>query len=409
MVEVAATNYKVFAYNAQTHDFSPEGTRAALSVMGAMDTPSDYRKSTQKLSIDETLKILLRETVLTGLPACELILNKARLPEKIQVVGSETLIWEADGNGGATPAQRQTGKNDPVNLDIPTFFYSRLSPDPASIGPRSMMEAAVKLLVYFEEFMEDIRRSVRVAGHNRMTLSLNAEKIVATMPPGEKKDPAKVAAYLASVKSAVESALASIAPEDAIVMFDSAEVSVLQSGAGTKIDYTPLLNVVVGQYATAMKSPPSVLGLRMDAGSQQTGTVETMVFLKSAKALHTPVETIMSRVLTLACRLLGLDVYIWFRFDTLDLRPEMELEAYRTMRETRLLNRLSVGFISDDEMAVELDCFPRPPGSPNLSGTLFMHGAEPDVDPEDEIRSGDNPVGRELRPKTPNKGGGKSQ
>ena len=158
-----------------------------------------------------------------------------------------------------------------------------------------------------------------------------------------------------------------------------------------------------------MKSPPSVLGLRMDAGSQQTGTVETMVFLKSAKALHTPVETIMSRVLTLACRLLGLDVYIWFRFDTLDLRPEMELEAYRTMRETRLLNRLSVGFISDDEMAVELDCFPRPPGSPNLSGTLFMHGAEPDVDPEDEIRSGDNPVGRELRPKTPNKGGGKSQ
>lgn len=406
MVEVACTKYKVFAYDSKSHQLSADGTKVALSVISSMDTPTQYQGVTQKRSMDETLKTLIREALITGMPAAELVLNKALQPDKIQVVGSETLTWVDDGKGGALPTQIIAGVNDPVSLNIPTFFYSHLAPDPDSVSPRSMMEACIKMLVYFGEFMDEIRRSVRNAGHNRMTVALDAQKIADTAPRDVKMDPKKLAEYLASVKDAIEDSMQNIDPEDAFVYFDSAEVDVLQSGTGTKVDYTPLLNVIIGQYATAMKTPPSVLGLRLEGGSQQLGSVETLNYLKTAKALHTPVETIMSRILTLSCRLLGSDVYVWFRLDPLDLRPETELEAFFTMREARILNRLSMGQISDDEAAIELGCFPRPPGAPNLSGTMFRNPSE-----SVSTSPGDTPMGRDLQPDkdAPRRGGGRSQ
>lgn len=406
MVEVATTKYKIFAYNDSDHQFSPDGTKVAMSILASMDTPTDYSGATQKRSIDETVKSMVREAVLTGMVSSELVLNKARQPDKIQIVGAETLTWLDDGKGGVKPAQTVSGENEPINLDIPTFFYSHLAPDPGTVSPRSMMEACIKMLVYFGEFLDEIRRSVRMAGHNRLTVSLDAEKIAKTAPKDVQQDSKKLAEYLGQVKSAVETSLASIEPEQALVFFNSADADVLQSGTGSKIDYTPLLNVIAGQYATAMKTPPSVLGLRMEGGSQQLGSVETTVFLKSAKALHTPVETVMSRILTLGCRLLGSPVNVWFRMDPLDLRPELELEAFNTMRESRLLERLSLGLLSDDEVAVELGCFPRPPGAPDLSGTFFRQGLD-----KMETNPGDTPLGRQLQPDkdAPRKAGGRSQ
>ena len=407
MLEVAATKYTVLAYGSDTHAIHPEGIKAAMSVLAMMDTPVDYTKGvTKKKSIDSLVKSLLREAVLTGLVAGELVFNKEYIPDYFQVIGSETLRWVSDGKGGVYPAQSQDNSVDLVSLNIPTFFYDHLNPDPDTITPRSMMEAALKMMVYFEEFLEDIRRNVRVSGHNRLKISLNAEKIAATAPREVQNDPEKLTAYLNAIRAGVEEQLSQITPEQALVMFDSADADVVNSGQGVKIDYTPLLNVIAGQYATSMKTPPSVLGLRLEGGSQQMGSVETLIFLKSVKSLHTPVETVLSRMLTLACRVLGLDVYCWFRFDPLDLRPELELEAFKTMRESRILDRLSLGLISDDEAAIELGTFPRPEGAPNLSGTMFRHQGNDMI-----THPGDTAMGRALQPDkdAPRKAGGRSQ
>ena len=136
------------------------------------------------------------------------------------------------------------------------------------------------------------------------------------------------------------------------------------------------------------------------------GSVETLIFLKGVKALHVPVETVMSRILTLSCRLLGSAVTVWFRMEPPDLRPELELEAFRTMRDSRILDKLSLGLISDDEAAVEMDCFPRPEGSPDLSGTFFRNPTEGVTN-----NPGDTPMGRDLQPDkdAPRKAGGRSQ
>jgi hypothetical protein len=185
----------------------------------------------------------------------------------------------------------------------------------------------------------------------------------------------------------------------------------MQSGTGTRVDYTPLLDVFVGQYSTGMKTPPSVLGLRMQSGSQGTGSVETMVFLKTARALQEPVETFFSRVLTLGARLAGADVTVWFKFDAPDLRPENEQQAFFAMRQTQILERLSLGWLSDDEAANLLGCFPRPIGAEDRSGTMFHSSSGASSAEDGPTFPGDTSQGKVLQApkKIPRKAGGKSQ
>lgn len=409
LLQVAATSYTISAYDVNTQQFSPEGTLTAMSFLSQLDTPTNYDGYTKKQSMSGLVTTGLREVILTGAVAGELVLNKAVFPETIQLVGAETLRFLEDGKGGFYPSQQISGERDPTSLDIPTFFISSMHPDPNSVEPRSMMESAIKVMVLFEEMMEDIRRVVRTSGHNRTTVKLNAEKIKASAPIPIQKDAVKLAAYFETVRAAVQAQLEEISPEEAMVHFDSVEPDVLQSGTGTKVDYTPLLDVFIGQYSTGMKTPPSVLGLRLSSGSQGTGSVETMVFLKTARALQEPVETFFSRILTLGARLAGADVTVWFKLDAPDLRPENEQQAFFAMKQNQIFEKLSMGWLSDDEAANLLGCFPRPDGAPLLSGTMFhKKGGE---SPEGPTFPGDTSQGRVLQPDSdvPRKSGGKDQ
>lgn len=407
MVEVANNGHTISAYDAVNHQFSLEGTLLAQTILESFGTLYDYSQGyTSRKSIESLKGMGLREVILTGAISGEMVLNKARLPDYVQLVGFETLSFKSDGKGGGVPFQRK-GQTD-VDLNIPTFWISYLSPDPNTIYARSMMEAAIKTIIYFEEFMEDIRRNVRVSGHNRTTLTLDSEKVKKLAPPEIQNDPEKLQSFFAEVRAAVEKMVADIDPEQAYVMFDTVKAEVLQAGTGSKQNYAPLLDLIAGQYATSMKTPPSALGLRLEGGSQALGNVETLIFLKSAKAIQTPVEEFLSRALTLSARLYGANVYVKFEFDALDLRPEIETEAYKTMQQTRILEQLSLGFISDDEAAIRLGTGPRAPGAPPLSGTMFTQGAG-GLPGNAPVFPGDTAMGRTLKPNTPPAAGGSSK
>jgi hypothetical protein len=115
----------------------------------------------------------------------------------------------------------------------------------------------------------------------------------------------------------------------------------------------------------------------------------------------------MSRALTLATRLYGVDVYVKARFAPVNLRPEDELEAFRVMRQDRLLDLLSLGMISDEECREELNLPPMRPDAPRLSGTMFRDSAGSNR--ADEVTPNDDPMGRAMQPDTPSRGGGRSQ
>ncbi len=435
LVQVADGPYTIAAYDANTQQFSPEGTMLANFLANQLEAPYDTDGFSGDPSFTQLRQTLLREVVITNACCAELVLNSARLPDYVQVVGLETLRWKKAADKKYKPAQQVAGQPELVTLDIPNFFVSRGVGDPQDLLPRSIMESAIKLLIYFEEVLEDMRRSLRQTGYARNVVTLDIEKIKAAAPRDVLNDTVKFQAFCESVRSGVEETLKDVAPEDALVMFDLATFKIESSNYGKKVDYTPLLNSISGMYATSMKTPPTVLGMRMDSGSQALGNVETLIFLKAAAAIEKPVETQISRILTMGCRLHGANVTVKFKYDPVNIRPVIETEAFTTMYQTRILELLSLGFLTDEEAALYLKTGPRAPDAPKLSGTLFSIAPEvitagmpgsgvdengvPVPDPNKQTpggnskqpKAGDTPMGKTLQPpkSAPRKAGGRSQ
>ena len=431
MVQVADCGYTIAAYDTNTGEYDEAGTETCTAIINQMECSYDVNGFSVTPGFAQVRQTMLREVIITNGIGSELVLNKAYLPERIQIVGMETLQWVKDKDGQYKPIQFINGDPEPVSLDIPTFFVSRAAGDPTDLLPRSIMEAAIKLLVYFEEILEDIRKTMKQTGYARNVVTLNIDKIMAAAPRDVKADAVKFAAFCEATRAGIEKVLENLDPEDSLVMFDTSSFDIKSPNFGKNIDYSPLLNSVSGMYATSMKTPPTVLGMRMDSGSQALGNVETLIFLKAAAAMQKPVETQLSRILTMAARLNGADVYVKFEFDAVNIRPDIETEAFKTMRQTRILEQLSVGLISDQKASLILKTGKRPAGSKPLSGTFFtvdkgVPGEGNDTTDENGVttpsdqtpggtskqpKSGDNPAGRTLKPDkgAPRKAGGRSQ
>jgi hypothetical protein len=377
MVQIADSGWKVAAYLPSTSEFSEEGTMLAKNVIASMDTLHDYTEGFgRKRPIPMIVQTLLREGIITSGCAIELVLDKGLYPDRFQVVDYSTLKWASDGKGSRYPVQTgfESGAfgGDPgidIKLDIATFYAETLHLEADTAYGTSILRASLDSSFASSEFIADMRRSLFKSGHSRLTATLDTTRIAETASPEVKKDSVKLAAYLNKVKGEVEEALADMSPEDSVVAFDTVVFKTEDIG-GTKSDYTGLLAAINNQEATALKTPPSILGMR-SAGSQSLSNSETLIFLKGAAAIQTPVEAIMSRALTTAVRLYGSDVYVKFKFNPIDLRPESELEAFHTMKETRLLRRLSLGLITDAQFYYEMDIPPNP-AAPKLSGTNFQ-------------------------------------
>lgn len=378
-----SSGYTVTAYVAGTHQFDPAATLSAHSVLASLDTLYDYTEGfSSKQSLEGLLETLIKEVLQTGACMAELVLNKFRLPEEVVSIPINTIEWVSKADGRRFPRQIPTS-GDKIPLDLPTIFYASHAQQSNSIFPRSPFESALNMLYMYQGLLEDIFKVIRRTGHTRMVVKIVQENIMKLADPDTLADSDKLAAFFESTRKQVETLLNDLNPEDAVVMYDSAEVDSI-SAAGDKADYSSMLDTLSGMLASALKTMPSVLGMRI-GGSQSLSNTESLVFLKMVEGVRRPVETVMSRALTLATRLVaGTDSYVKFKFKPVDLRPESELSAHRSVDFQNVLRKLSAGYITDDEAAHLTGTFPRAPGAPNLSGTGFMDNMIP-TQPKDMV------------------------
>ena len=404
--EIANSGYTVSAYDTNTHEFSPEGTQLTRTVLSQIDTLYDYTKGySDKRTIDSLISVMLREVTISSFVGLELVLNKEQFPDKLVPVPFEGIAWMADGNGGRYPLQPGTFTGtDDIPLNIPTFWTATLHEDLTLIYATPMLEPAIDRSFQFLDFIQDMWRVTKQSGHSRLSIVLDAEKIRAAAPPKIRQDSAKLQQFMEEQRQAVEEVVSSLQPEDALVSYDSVDTDVLQA-KDVKADYTQLLTTLSGMLATSLKSHPSILGLRI-GGSQSLSNTESLVYLKNAKAIQQPIVDVMSRALTLAVRLYGADVYVKFKFNPINLRPDDELEAYTNMRQKRIVELWSLGCITDEEANQMLGAGKRPPGAPPLSGTMFYggSGAARINDPQ----APRDPQGEVLQPDTPGDPGGEN-
>lgn len=407
MVRMALSGYTVSSYTTGTQQFSAPGLLAAESQIAKWDTIWDYTKGyADRKSMLSMLETMLLEVIFTSGIGLELVLDNVRMPSRLQPFAYDTIIWQGSGRDGRVPAQRRkqasAGQDPIVTLDLPTIWVGESFKSAAKTYGMSFLAASFKTLYLYEGFIEDMQRVLRRAGGPRLLVKLDYDKVKMSAAPDVVRDPDKLQAYLETTRQTIETVVSNLSPEDALVYYDLAEVNSV-STEGEKKDYAELLNTLSGHAASALKANPAILGLRI-GGSQNTSSTESMLFMKMAAALHQPVEEVLSRALTMSVRLLGLDVYVKFQFKPIDLRPEGELAAFKTMAQASILEQLSLGFITDEEASVLLGTGARPAGAPPLSGTGFYKGTDIDT----VARSNDNSTGRQLTPDTPSNAGGES-
>lgn len=404
-VRLSNTEMRARVYDSD-HQLSADGSNLLRSVIARFNYAADYTDGfDDRMSVATCKEALLRSVPLTGACALELVLDKQRLPYRLQPVSVETLkfkVAKSKITGGEKVAPFQAGSDGDIDLNIPTFFYASLDQDLTTAYSYSPLEPAVNTSFFHAETVDDIRRVVRRSGHSRLVVKLLSEKLLNSAPMDVKADPEKLSAWVEQARVAVRDEIENLSPEAALVFFDTIEADYLNSEIGASADYKPLMETIDSILATALKTPAAVVGKRTSGGSQNTSSTESLLFIKTAEGLHTPVETVFSRTFTLSLRLLGFDGYVVCDMDPIDLRPEIELEAFKQMRQTRVLEQLSLGFLDDDEAGELLHTGPRAPGAPKLSGTMFHNGQKSEA----PSPNGD-PARRALTPDTPNSAGGK--
>lgn len=370
-------NYTAVAKNLDG-TFNFEATKALQTLLVQMDTLKNYSEGFSNISSIRSLsEALAKEGRYYGALAVELVLDKARLPVKLQPVSVTTIKFNVTKDG-LQPVQEIDSEE--VSLDIPTFFYVPLDADLLTPYPISPIEAALQPILFMQEFMNDLRRIIRRAIHPRLRVSMNSQKLMAEMPPEYRETPEKTREYLGAVVEQVASHINNLSPEDALVFADSLDVQYLTAGnISHDTEMTALKNIINDKISAGSKTLPSILG--HGSSSSNIASVETLLFMKSAEGLQFALNNILSQALTLAVRLYGYDVYVEFAYERIDLRPDSELEAFKAMEQSRVLELLSLGLVSDAEASLLLTGKLPPETASKLSGTFFKYQAASNENP----------------------------
>lgn len=378
---------------------STEVMALAYSIMDRFSTLHDYSKGyNDKPGMQSLLSSTQTDVITTGGCGLELVLDAEFGPERLVPIGYSTVEWEADGQGGRYPTQ----DGGDVVLNIPTVFISEHNRNPDEAYAVSLLRPGLSQVMNFNGFIEDMHRALNRTGHSRLIATIVSEKISKAADEKTRNDPVKMGLLYNQVLQEVQDALAGLEPEDAVVTYDSVTYDVKDTG-GNKADYSSMLTTLGNMLGASLKTPASVSGLRA-SGGQGLSNAETLIYLQVVQGTRPPVEEVMSRALTLACRLYGVDGYVAFEFLPINLRPEIELEAYLGTRQKRVLELLSFGVINDAHACWELGI--RPQGLQTLlAGTNFYAKSASDATATDRTSS----TGAALAPDTPAQTGGADQ
>ena len=345
---------------------SADATKLAHSLLRRMTYLGDVDGSFQaQLSLQSLSEQLAMELVMDGAMCVELSLDKARVPSAVYPVSIPTIKFYEEDNGFRMV---QSIGGEEINLDLPTIFYVSVDQMQSEAYASSYIESALQPIMADFDFNNDVRRVLKRAVLPRLVATIDSEKIKKMCPPEIVSSPEAYAEYLNAIRTSIENAVNSLAPEDAMVTYDSVAYDTQENSSDPSQVISNLQKVINAKMVAGAKTMPTVLGHGSNSNASST---EAMLYVKQANMVRVKLNELYSRMLTTAVRLMGEDCLVEFKYDTIDLRPESELEAFWSMRQSRVLELLSIGFYTDEEASILLTGNLPPDGAKPLSGTMF--------------------------------------
>lgn len=373
-----------------------EGQKAVHTILQSLFTRSDYTKP-NPFEYRPSMRALFSEmrhmALLRGAIAAELLLDKSLLPVGIRQVDAQTLEWTEKKPGAYSIEQVVGGER--IKLDFPSFIVTFFRRDPLSVYSSSFFVSSINTVAARQQVINDLYRIMRQTGFPRIEVKVLEEVLRKNAPAEAKRDETKMKEFVSARIAEVSAQLANMRSDQAWVHTDAMEPNVFNSqNPAAQLDVSKIIETLNASNQAALKVMATVIG-RGESGVN-TASVESRIFSMNAEQLNQPIADWMSSALTLALRLHGSESIVEFGFEPVELRPELELEPQKMMKQSRHLEMLSLGLITDDEFHFEVVGRIRPDSVPELSGTGFM--SQKDSIDVSKTSPNSDPLGRALTP-----------
>lgn len=368
-----------------------DGIKLARTIMDRLFTANDYTlgfnsKTSQKQFLDD----LRYSTLLRGAFGFELVYDKMLEPYELRLVDMATVEWTEAKPGLYKPSQKIDGVNDPVSLDIPTFFTGKLHQNPNSIYSYSLFVSAINTIAARTQIINELYRIMKFTGYPRVDVTVVESVLMANAPPALRSDPRKRQEFVDAQLASIRGAFSTIQPDQAFVHTDAVTAGMVNDkNPGASLRITEIIQTLDAQNQAALKTMPSVVG---KGSNGDVASSESRLFAMNCDSLNKTIAESLSEALTFACRLAGFQGRIVLSFTPIELRPTLELEPHLTMKSSRLKQDLSEGLISDDEYHLDMYGRPAPDGAPELAGTKFLTPQTVGVDAS-RVSPNDDPNG----------------
>lgn len=351
--------------------FNVEATSLLQQIITRMDVLPNYADGFGgSYSLRSVSESLAKELLLYGGMSAELVLDKTRTPWRIMPIHTPSIEFVVDGND-LTPRQVIAGQT--IVLDVPTFFYTSLDQDLLTPYSSSPFESAIRPTIFAQDFIQDLWRVVKQAVHPRMNVKINLKMLSEQIPTDVtfSDDPNAKETWLNNAVAQVTEQINNLQPNQALIYYDFITVErESNNNSSLSSEWKTIQELVNAQVATGAKVLPAVLG--HNPGSSNIASTESLLFIKSVTtSIQAKLNEMFSRIFTLSVRLYGLDVVVSFKYNDIEMRPESELESFKAMKQSRILEQLSLGMITDEDASIQITGKLPHAGAPKLSGTGF--------------------------------------
>lgn len=375
-----------------------EATRELVKALAHITRQVDYSEGFQiKPDLYQITSDLRYMLLLRGAIGVELVFDKKMVPAQIRNVDMSTIDWYETKPGFYKPRQKVAGNQDGIDLNIPTFFTSFYRRDPTTIYTKSTFVAAINTIAARQQVINDLWRILKRTGYPRMAVKVLEEVLRNNIPAGIKNDPAQSDQWMAQRLSEIRTSVQNMRPDDIMTHFDSVEPYIVNDKyPGAAVDITGVIDTLNAQNQAGLKTMATVIG--RGTSGVNTGSVEARIAAMNADEINHPVAEVLSDVFSFILHFQGYQGFAEVSFAKAELRPEMELEPQKNMRQARLRKDLSDGLITDDEYHLMMYNRLRPDNAPELSGTKFLDANKPDLIDAGGISPNGDPLGRGLTP-----------
>lgn len=298
-------------------------------------------------SLDRVIIQMIHSAVVRGAVAGELVLTPAQNDVVfISPVDPSTIDFKFEGDR-YIPYQNQ----EKLKLDIPTFFYEGLDERIDDPYGRSPLMSAISTVLFQLQILNDLKAVIHNQGYPRLDIRVIEEVLLKRMPMTIRNNEAKKQEWLNEKLKEIIDMYSELEPDDTFVHYDSVEIG-MAGESKAMFDPQKLMSAIDGLIVSGLKTLSTILGRRSTGNTEGFAKIEIKLYLMGVRAIQEVVETVMSRMLTLALNIRGKQGIVEFKFNPVEIRTELEKAQFEQIHLMNCQFKRDQGWIDQTEAAM---------------------------------------------------------